>query len=111
MKPSKPMKRGVRTAATLSASVEQSFAVDAALFERAVLNPPRVSTALRQLHPGAEAIFRDELPREHCESEYQTRLPDKKLLQAKLHEFYALTESATSREPDTELLARAEARR
>ena len=24
-------------------------------------------------------------------AEYQTRLPDKKLLQAKLHEFYALT--------------------
>ncbi|HEX3532530.1 MAG TPA: PDDEXK nuclease domain-containing protein [Thermoanaerobaculia bacterium] len=30
-----------------------------ALFERAVLNPPKVSTALRQLHPGAEAVFRD----------------------------------------------------
>ncbi len=27
-------------------------------------------------------------------AEYQTRLPDKKLLQAKLHEFYALTETA-----------------
>jgi YhcG PDDEXK nuclease domain len=26
-------------------------------------------------------------------SEYQTRLPDKKMLQAKLHEFYALAES------------------
>jgi YhcG PDDEXK nuclease domain len=26
-------------------------------------------------------------------SEYQTRLPDKKLLQAKLHEFYALAQS------------------
>ena len=25
-------------------------------------------------------------------AEYQTRLPDKKLLQAKLHEFYALSE-------------------
>jgi hypothetical protein len=35
-------------------------------------------------------------------AEYQTRLPDKKLLQAKLHEFYALTteplrESASAR--------------
>ena len=29
-------------------------------------------------------------------AEYQTRLPDKKLLQAKLHEFHALTE----KEPD-----------
>jgi predicted nuclease of restriction endonuclease-like (RecB) superfamily len=28
-------------------------------------------------------------------AEYQTRLPDKKLLQAKLHEFYALAESQT----------------
>jgi hypothetical protein len=28
-------------------------------------------------------------------AEYQTRLPDKKLLQAKLHEFYALTETET----------------
>ena len=28
-------------------------------------------------------------------AEYQTRLPDRKLLQAKLHEFYALTDSAT----------------
>ena len=30
-----------------------------ALFERAVLNPPKVSTALRQLRPGAEGVFRD----------------------------------------------------
>lgn len=29
------------------------------LFERAVLNPPKVSAALKELHPGAEAIFRD----------------------------------------------------
>jgi hypothetical protein len=29
-------------------------------------------------------------------SEYRTRLPDKKLLQAKLHEFYALAESAAT---------------
>ena len=28
-------------------------------------------------------------------AEYQTRLPDKKLLQAKLHEFYALSEEET----------------
>ncbi len=28
-------------------------------------------------------------------AEYQTRLPDKKLLQAKLHEFYALSETET----------------
>ena len=33
--------------------------IDTALFERAVLNPPKISAALRQLHPGAEAVFRD----------------------------------------------------
>lgn len=33
--------------------------LDGALFERAVLNPPKVSTLLRQLHPGAETVFRD----------------------------------------------------
>ncbi|MEP7126719.1 MAG: DUF1016 N-terminal domain-containing protein, partial [Byssovorax sp.] len=31
--------------------------IDGALFERAVLNPPKVSAALRELHPGAEAVF------------------------------------------------------
>ncbi len=30
-----------------------------ALFERAVLNPPKVSAALKELHPGAEDVFRD----------------------------------------------------
>lgn len=196
--------------------------IDGALFERAVMNPPMVSTALRELHPRAEAVFRDvylveflELPDRHREAdlhaslvrsmgrflsemgrdfcfmgsevslqvggkdfaldllffhrglaclvavelkvgefqpehlgklefylealdrdlrkphegasigvllcaskdsevveyalsrsaspavvaEYQTRLPDKQLLQAKLHEFYALTETATSTSP------------
>jgi hypothetical protein len=33
--------------------------IDGALFERAVLNPPRASTALREIHPGAGAVFRD----------------------------------------------------
>jgi predicted nuclease of restriction endonuclease-like (RecB) superfamily len=33
--------------------------MDAALFERAVLNPPKVSTALRESRPDAEAAFRD----------------------------------------------------
>jgi predicted nuclease of restriction endonuclease-like (RecB) superfamily len=132
--------------------------IDGALFERAMLSPPKVSTVLRQLHPQAEAVFRDaylveflDLPAGHHEAdlhqsllhnklefylealdrdvrkphegpsigvllcatkdrevveyalsrslspalvaEYQTRMPDKKLLQAKLHEFYALTET------------------
>jgi predicted nuclease of restriction endonuclease-like (RecB) superfamily len=33
--------------------------IDSALFERAVLNPPKVSTALREIRPGAEIAFRD----------------------------------------------------
>lgn len=33
--------------------------IDAALFERAVLNPPQVSTALRELQPGADNLFKD----------------------------------------------------
>ena len=108
------------------------------LFERAMLNPPKVSAALKELHVAIElkigefqpehlgklefyleALDRDvRKPHEGpsigvllCASkdsevveyalsrslspalvaEYQTRLPDKQLLQAKLHEFYALT--------------------
>jgi predicted nuclease of restriction endonuclease-like (RecB) superfamily len=55
--------------------------LQAATFERAVLNPPKVSTALRQLHPGAEAIFRDaylveflDLPQVHHEADLHTSL-------------------------------------
>ena len=33
--------------------------IDSALFERAVLHPPKLSTALRELHPGAETVFHD----------------------------------------------------
>ena len=126
--------------------------LEGALFERAVLNPPKVSTALKQLRPGALLFFHrglnclvaielkiGEFQPEHlgklnfylealdrdvrkghegpsigvllCASkddevveyalsrslspalvaEYQTQLPDKKMLQAKLHELYALT--------------------
>lgn len=55
--------------------------MDACLFERAVLNPPKVSTVLRQLHPAAETIFRDsylfdflDLPRNHSERQLQKAL-------------------------------------
>lgn len=145
--------------------------MDSQLFARAVLNPPKVSTTLREMHPQADGFFKDSyfleflglppihseadlhlglncllaielkitdfqpehlgklsfyleaLDRDHrkphenpaigvllCASkdeevveyalsrslspaliaEYQTQLPDKKLLQAKLHEFYTL---------------------
>lgn len=37
-------------------------------------------------------------------AEYQTRLPDKKLLQAKLHEFYQLAESQADAAADTKIL-------
>jgi predicted nuclease of restriction endonuclease-like (RecB) superfamily len=52
-----------------------------ALFERAVLNPPKVSTALRESRPGAEAAFRDayvveflELPDGHREADLHKSL-------------------------------------
>ncbi|MEI6633590.1 MAG: PDDEXK nuclease domain-containing protein [Chlamydiota bacterium] len=48
----------------------------AALFERAVLNPPKVAPALRQIHPAAEAVFKDayfveflQLPETHTETD------------------------------------------
>jgi hypothetical protein len=40
---------------------------------------PKVSPLVRQIHPEASSLFKD-----RC----LTHLPDKKLLQAKLHEFY-----------------------
>ncbi len=52
-----------------------------ALFERALLNPPKVSAALKELHPGAEAVFRDaylveflELPNDHHEADLHKSL-------------------------------------
>ena len=40
---------------------------------------PKVSPLVRQIHPDAASLFK---------SRRQTHWPDKKLLQAKLHEFY-----------------------
>ena len=40
-------------------------------------------------------------------AEYQTRLPDKKLLQAKLHEFYELAESEAEADAWDEIVPRA----
>jgi predicted nuclease of restriction endonuclease-like (RecB) superfamily len=52
-----------------------------ALFERAVLGRPKVSPAVTQLHPDAEAIFKDSylvnflgLPEAHSEQELQTAI-------------------------------------
>jgi predicted nuclease of restriction endonuclease-like (RecB) superfamily len=46
------------------------------LFARTVLNPPKVSTALTEIHPGAASVFKDAyvveflgLPREHSEAD------------------------------------------
>jgi predicted nuclease of restriction endonuclease-like (RecB) superfamily len=44
--------------------------MDGALFERAVLNPPNLSAALKEAHPGAKAVFRDA-----CRVEF-LQLPD-----------------------------------
>jgi predicted nuclease of restriction endonuclease-like (RecB) superfamily len=52
-----------------------------ALFERAVMNPPKVAAALRQLHPDVGSIFKDiytleflGLPAEHSESDLEGAL-------------------------------------
>lgn len=72
----------IRTAVAQQWSVrEVARQIDSALFERAVLNPPKVSTALRELHPGAEGVFRDaylveflELPESHREADLHKAL-------------------------------------
>lgn len=55
--------------------------IDSALFERVALNPPKVSTVLRELHPGAETVFRDayiveflDLPDGHREADLHQSL-------------------------------------
>jgi predicted nuclease of restriction endonuclease-like (RecB) superfamily len=60
---------------------ETSRQIDSALFERAILNPPKVSTALRKTHPDAETAFRDayvieflHLPEEHREADLHKNL-------------------------------------
>lgn len=70
----------------LAAKEELSFRelerqMDGRRFERAILNPPKVSTVLRQLHPEAEKIFKDtylldflELPANHSERDLQKAL-------------------------------------
>ncbi len=52
-----------------------------ALFERAVLSPPKVSAVLTQLHPTAGTIFKDtylldflDLPEGHSEADLQGAL-------------------------------------
>jgi predicted nuclease of restriction endonuclease-like (RecB) superfamily len=60
---------------------ETTRQIDSALFERAILNPPKVSTALRKTHPDAEAAFRDAYvieflhpPEEHREADLHKNL-------------------------------------
>lgn len=55
--------------------------IDGGLFERARLNPRKVSAALTQLHPDATGIFKDsylldflELPNDHSEADLQRAL-------------------------------------
>ena len=57
--------------------------IDSALFERAILNPPNLSSALREMHPNAETVFRDayiieflELPEIHREADLHKSLLD-----------------------------------
>ena len=62
-----------------SRQLERQF--NAALFERVVLSPPKVSAAVRQMHPEAIDVFRDAynveflgLPREHTENDLHQAL-------------------------------------
>jgi predicted nuclease of restriction endonuclease-like (RecB) superfamily len=62
-----------------SRQLERQF--NAALFERVVLSPPKVSAAVRQMHPEAVDVFRDAynveflgLPREHTENDLHRAL-------------------------------------
>jgi predicted nuclease of restriction endonuclease-like (RecB) superfamily len=55
--------------------------IDGCLFERAILNPPKVSAALTQLHPDATSVFKDSyrldflsLPENHSERDRQKSL-------------------------------------
>jgi len=72
----------LRLAATEKwASRELERQMNAGLFERAILNPPKVSAVLRQLHPAAEKVFKDtylldflELPATHSERDLQKAL-------------------------------------
>jgi predicted nuclease of restriction endonuclease-like (RecB) superfamily len=55
--------------------------IDASLFERTVLSPPKLSTMLRELHPAAGEVFKDAymleflgLPDEHLESDLHRAL-------------------------------------
>jgi len=72
----------LRTAIAQQWSVrEVARQVDGALFERAILSPPKLSTALRELHPGAESLFRDaylveflDLPPAHSEADLHRAL-------------------------------------
>ena len=55
--------------------------LDGALFERAVLSPPKLSTVLRELHPAAASHFKDAylleflaLPSEHSEADLHRSL-------------------------------------
>jgi predicted nuclease of restriction endonuclease-like (RecB) superfamily len=55
--------------------------INTALFERAVLNPPKTSAALKQMHPEIETIVKDsylldflDLPERHAEADLQRAL-------------------------------------
>jgi len=71
-----------------SRELERQF--KSALFERNVRHPPKVLPVVRQLFPVVEyALSRSLSPA--LVAQYQTQLPNKDLLRAKLHEFYRLS--------------------
>jgi len=68
--------------------------ISSGLFERTMIGNAKLSTVLRVLHPTVEQSFKDRVVEYSLNrslsptlvSEYKTQLPDKKLLQRKIHE-------------------------
>jgi len=100
-------------------SDELKLRLASSLFKRTVLPRPILPPPVAVLHPDAATVFKDGYAFEFlkflfynralgCEvspalvAEYRTRLPDKELLQAKLHEFYELARQQQSGRPAIE---------
>jgi len=75
--------------------------IDTSLFERTIIGNQKLSACLRELHPTIDNTFKDSYVLEYAMNRhisptliahYTTMLPDKKILQAKLHEVTQMLE-------------------
>jgi predicted nuclease of restriction endonuclease-like (RecB) superfamily len=57
---------------------ELEWQINSSFFERVMLGNTKLSAVLREIHPNSINSFK----------EYKTQLPDKKLLQQKIHELF-----------------------